>query len=89
LADKIQLRKVRAAADSERELRFVELLMQQADAREDLQAAVREAQARGDAPGIEALRSKLYEPIVREMECLQRAHRGKRGIQRFKYTSVF
>ncbi len=45
--------------------RMVELRMQQADAREDLQGAVEAAGLRGDTKGIEAMRSKLYEPITK------------------------
>jgi len=47
--------------------RMIELKMQQAEAREDLQAAVETAGLRGDTKGIEAMRSKLYEPITKEV----------------------
>lgn len=47
--------------------RMIELWMQQADAREDLQAAVETAGLKGDTKGIEAMRSKLYGPITQEV----------------------
>jgi RNA polymerase sigma factor (sigma-70 family) len=47
--------------------RFVELLVQQGLAREDLQASVRAAGASGGTSGIERLRSQLYAPITREL----------------------
>ena len=47
--------------------RFVELMIQQADARQDLQASVQEVGMSGDGFGVEALRSKLYEPILKEL----------------------
>ncbi len=47
--------------------RFVELLIQQGLAREDLQAAVRAAGASGGTRGVEQLRGQLYAPITREL----------------------
>lgn len=47
--------------------RMIELWLQQADAREDLQAAVEAIGLSGDTKGIEAMRSKLYEPITKEV----------------------
>ncbi|MCX6955317.1 MAG: sigma-70 family RNA polymerase sigma factor [Verrucomicrobia bacterium] len=44
--------------------RFVDLKIQQAIAREDLQASVRTANLPGDTAGIEAMRAKLYAPIT-------------------------
>jgi hypothetical protein len=50
--------------------RFVELMIEQADARQDLQAAVQAVGMDGNNPGVEALRSKLYEPITQELRTL-------------------
>lgn len=50
--------------------RFVELLIQQGLAREDLQAAVRAAGASGGTRGVEQLRGQLYAPITRELRDL-------------------
>ena len=47
--------------------RFVELEILQEQARQDLQASVEQAGLSGDANGVEALRSKLYAPISKEM----------------------
>jgi RNA polymerase sigma factor (sigma-70 family) len=47
--------------------RVVELFVQQAIAREDLQESVRATGTPGDTPGVEKLRSRLYEPITREL----------------------
>lgn len=48
--------------------RVIELLLHQALAREDLQAAVRNTGAAGGTEGVEKLRSQLYAPIVRELQ---------------------
>ena len=47
--------------------RFVELMLQRARAREDVQAAVEQAGMKGDDPGVMALRRKHDEPIQREL----------------------
>jgi hypothetical protein len=47
--------------------RFVELKIQQAEARHDLQASVEDVGLRGDTSGVETLRSKLYAPIEHDL----------------------
>jgi hypothetical protein len=54
------------SADEQRE--FIDLLVQQAEARADLQAAAREIGVAGGTKGIEALRSEAYAPIVSRMQ---------------------
>lgn len=53
---------------AEKGARVIELLLHQAIAREDLQAAVRANGATGGTEGVETLRSQLYAPIVRELK---------------------
>ncbi len=50
--------------------RFIELQMHQNAARNDLQAAVRDAGAKGSDPAIEAMRRQLYEPLLSEMRSM-------------------
>ncbi len=49
---------------------FVELLLRQAEVRQDLQEAVRQHGLRGGTREVEAMRSELYAPITREMRAL-------------------
>jgi RNA polymerase sigma factor (sigma-70 family) len=69
--------------------RFVELMIQMADAREDLQTAVREAGLPyGDGAEVEALRSKANQPIVRELHALL-GEDGYAAYAGFEKTSYY
>jgi hypothetical protein len=68
--------------------RMIALKMQQADAREDLQAAVEQAGLRGDTKGIEAMRSKLYEPITKEVGEILGAD-GSAAYRDYETTSFY
>jgi hypothetical protein len=59
--------------------RFVDLLIHQALARQDLQASVEAKGLPGDTPGIETLRRKLYAPITQELQTML----GYEGYQAF------
>jgi hypothetical protein len=59
--------------------RVVELFVQQAIAREDLQASVRATGTPGDMPGVEKLRGQMYEPITRELHEVL----GREGYQAY------
>jgi len=50
--------------------RFIELMMEQQDARSDLQAAVRNAGIAGDNPVVEDERSQLYQPATQGLHDL-------------------
>jgi hypothetical protein len=60
--------------------RFVELQLQQADIRQDLQDSIREEGLIGGTRGVEALRSKLYQPIQQELRQLL----GEDGLVAFR-----
>ncbi len=49
---------------------FIELLIEQEDARADLQIAVRDQNLPGNSPEVEKLRNDLYAPIVQRMRDL-------------------
>jgi hypothetical protein len=49
---------------------FAELLIEQDDARADLQAAVKDQNLPGDGPEVTTLRNSLYAPIVRRLQDL-------------------
>lgn len=68
--------------------RMIELKTQQADAREDLQAAVEATGLSGDTKGIEALRSKLYEPIAKEVREIL-GEDGYAASQDYEMTSFY
>ena len=68
--------------------RFVELKIQQAEARHDLQSSVEEVGLRGDTSGVETLRSKLYAPIEQELrELLGGA--GYAAYGEYEFTSYY
>lgn len=50
--------------------RFIELLMEQEDARADLQVAARDQNLPGNSPQVEELRNALYAPIVQQLRDL-------------------
>ncbi|MBC7369282.1 MAG: hypothetical protein H7343_21150 [Undibacterium sp.] len=68
--------------------RMIELKLQQAEASEDLQAAVETAGLRGDTKGIEAMRSKLYEPITNEVREILGAD-GYAAYRNYETTSFY
>jgi hypothetical protein len=68
--------------------RLIELFALQAEARADLQGAVEKSGSSGDAPGVETLRSQLYEPILREMREIL-GDEGYAEYNKFEMTSFF
>ncbi len=72
----------------EQSARMVELLIQQDEARADLQAAVRLHQLDGDTVGIDDLRRRLYRPITDEIEGILGAE-GYREFRDYEGTSAY
>ncbi len=72
----------------EQSARLVDLLIQQDEARADLQAAVRLHQLDGDTAGIDDLRRKLYRPIIDEIEDILGAE-GYREFREYEGVSAY
>ena len=68
--------------------RLIELRLQRAEARQDLQDAVNAAGLRGIAAGVEDLRSQLYAPIVRE-ELAILGPEGDAAYVKFEQSSYY
>jgi hypothetical protein len=68
--------------------RFVELLIEQEDARADLQVAMRDQNLRGNSPEVEKLRNELYAPIVQSMRDLLGAD-GYEAYTAYEKTSFY
>ncbi len=68
--------------------RIMDLWILQDTAREDVQAAVRQAGAAGDSRGVQELRANLTEPILRELRELM-GEDGYAAYNRYQLTSMF
>lgn len=68
--------------------RLLELFALQDEARTDLQAAVEQSGLPGDTPGVEKLRSELYEPITREMRQIL-TEEGYVAYNKYQVTSFY